>query len=944
MARGLVSGGFGTATPINRGLFQRFTDGVNGQISTINPMSWMGPAQPIRRVAPAGTQARIWDYRFGQNIDYTPKGYEGYCFDVLRDLADGYDLLRMVIETRKDQVSRVPHSFKNRQQPGEPAEKLKERNLSDKRIAKLDEFFSKPDGVHSFSDWQRMILEDMFVIDAPAIAVRWRRDGGIYGFDAIDGATISLLVDENGRAPMPPDPAYRQIIKGMPAVDMMIPDPTIRKSDQLFYMPRNARTKSLYGYSPVEQVVMSVNIGLRRQISQLQYYSEGTIPDVFLEAPEGLSEDRFTQFEAMWNEKFASTAARRKANFIPHGTTVTFAKDPKLKDEMDEYLARKIAYAFSVSPTALVKMVNRACYAEDTETLTENGWKFYRYIGEAEKIGTVNPNTGALEYHLPTQRFVYPHSGEMVSYKNRNVDILVTPEHQMWGREYRSWRGLDEYKKFPANKKTTVDVRFMAAVTDFKGEERDTFEIKGPGQKFHLADYDGCTVKMDDWLEFLGYYLSEGGLSHNPPHYLLTLSQKDKSNAAKIEACLGRLPFGWKRYPEQSDGMTRWNVYGKPVWTYLIENAGGYCYDKRIPREFMGLSRRQLQILFDAMMLGDGSVDQRVNCTGSSYPSVSQQLCSDVQEVAFKLGKCASMKQTSEKRVNRHKGYRVSMCDREEHHIRRTSDAAGRKPHLQSEQYEGMVYCFEVPNHLFVTRRNGKIAIQGNSGQQMSEDARAEGLEPILFWWKEVMDDLLAFMGCADIEYANGQSSRENPLLQAQVAQIYLSTVDDQGHSVMRASEVREDLGLDAIDYEAEDEADFQKQLDQTSQRTKQQQTLQANDPNQPDDSPSGQDQQRRQQQTQEADSPRPKAAQLADCPLCRSSMKIKMTAVGPRHVDVDGTELLCYAAQKLLASRGIPGTAGTAQKKKAKSRGFESTSPLGRNVTRRLLSAPRTY
>jgi hypothetical protein len=590
MARGLVSGGFGTATPINRGLFQRFTDGVNGQISTINPMSWMGPAQPIRRVAPAGTQARIWDYRFGQNIDYTPKGYEGYCYDVLRDLADGYDLLRMVIETRKDQVSRVPHSFKNRQQPGEPAEKLKERNLSDKRIAKLDEFFSKPDGVHSFSDWQRMILEDMFVIDAPAIAVRWRRDGGIYGFDAIDGATISLLVDENGRPPAPPDPAYRQIIKGMPAVDMMIPDPTIRKSDQLFYMPRNARTKSLYGYSPVEQVIMTVNIGLRRQISQLQFYTDGTIPDVFLEAPEGLAEDRFTQFESMWNEKFASTQARRKANFIPHGTTVTFAKDPKLKDEMDEYLARKIAYAFSVSPTALVKMVNRA------------------------------------------------------------------------------------------------------------------------------------------------------------------------------------------------------------------------------------------------------------------------------------------------------------------------------------------------------------------AGQQMSEDARAEGLEPILFWWKEVMDDLLAFMGCADIEYANGQSSRENPLLQAQVAQIYLSTVDDQGHSVMRASEVREDLGLDAIDYEAEDEADFQKQLDQTSQRTKQQQTLQANDPNQPDDSPSGQDQQRRQQQTQEADSPRPKAAQLADCPLCRSSMKIKMTAVGPRHVDIDGTELLCYAAQKLLASRGIPGTAGTAQKKKAKSRGFESTSPLGRNVTRRLLSAPRTY
>src|SRR5271155_3515856 len=135
MARGLLKDGYGTAKPISRGVFERFTNGVNSQITSIDPMAWMSPAQPIARVAPRGTQARIWDYRFGQNIDYTPKAFEGYCYDVLRDLADGYDLLRMVIETRKDQVSRVPHSFTIRQQPGEPPGKHKERQLADKRIA-----------------------------------------------------------------------------------------------------------------------------------------------------------------------------------------------------------------------------------------------------------------------------------------------------------------------------------------------------------------------------------------------------------------------------------------------------------------------------------------------------------------------------------------------------------------------------------------------------------------------------------------------------------------------------------------------------------------------------------------------------------------------------------------------------------------------------------------
>ncbi len=129
----------------------------------------------------------------------------------------------------------------------------------------------------------------------------------------------------------------------------------------------------LYGFSPVEQITLTVNIGLRRQISQLQYFTDGTIPDVFLEAPEGLSEDRMTQFETLWNEKFASTAARRKGNFIPFGAKVTFAKDPKLKDELDEYLARQIAYAFSVSPTALVKMVNRAAGQQMAEDAKAEG-------------------------------------------------------------------------------------------------------------------------------------------------------------------------------------------------------------------------------------------------------------------------------------------------------------------------------------------------------------------------------------------------------------------------------------------------------------------------------------------------------------------------------------------------------------------------------------------
>jgi hypothetical protein len=35
----------------------------------------------------------------------------------------------------------------------------------------------------------------------------------------IDGSTITPLIDEDGRSPEPPDPAFQQVLHGVPATD-----------------------------------------------------------------------------------------------------------------------------------------------------------------------------------------------------------------------------------------------------------------------------------------------------------------------------------------------------------------------------------------------------------------------------------------------------------------------------------------------------------------------------------------------------------------------------------------------------------------------------------------------------------------------------------------------------------------------------------------------------
>jgi len=57
---------------------------------------------------------RTLDYPVGYNINIQPRNMEPISFDQMRSLADSFDLVRLCIETRKDQVSRMPWAFRMR--------------------------------------------------------------------------------------------------------------------------------------------------------------------------------------------------------------------------------------------------------------------------------------------------------------------------------------------------------------------------------------------------------------------------------------------------------------------------------------------------------------------------------------------------------------------------------------------------------------------------------------------------------------------------------------------------------------------------------------------------------------------------------------------------------------------------------------------------------------
>lgn len=434
--------------PVSEALINAARTGVRSVLSTA--ATWFGPAEPMKPLAPPKPEnmGRRFDYPFAVNQNSRPRSEQSDVpFETLRALADSHDILRLVIETRKDQMSKLGWTIKLRKDKAniKAAEKKREKMVADPAIpfdgktpdsgktpgavakpdgkkpvvddkapvvaAKADgalpppapeppvgppgipkieppppvdpvqelleeidpvaeeliKFFKRPDGMTGWDEWLRAVLEDVLVIDAPCLYPRRTIGGDMYGFEPVDGSTIKIVVDQRGRVPLPPNPAYTQQIKGMTA--------THYTCEELIYKPRNPRTHKLYGMSPVEQVIITVNIAIRRCLHQLAYYEDGTVPDALVGVPSDWNTDAVKEFQLYFDDLLKDPNERRKMRFVPGEIAKNFheTKQPPLKDLYDEWLARVVCYAFSIEATPFVAQVNRAVADTNREQSTSEG-------------------------------------------------------------------------------------------------------------------------------------------------------------------------------------------------------------------------------------------------------------------------------------------------------------------------------------------------------------------------------------------------------------------------------------------------------------------------------------------------------------------------------------------------------------------------------------------
>jgi len=410
-------------------------------------------------------------------------------------------------------------------------------------------------------------------------------------------------------------------------------------------------------------------------------------------------------------------------------------------ENYDGKCEKRIRSSFRLPPLFVGKSedANYACYDAKTETLTDRGWITYDQYEEGMKIATYNKETGALEYQDPIGGGPLVYEVEdviMYHFLNANMDLMVTPKHTML---YSTPKDKDLLKVTPIEEMLAKCARpgFVAKTAYFSGNTIDSFTPPlGPLQQGNgpLTDYTPKAIPADMFLQFMGWCLSEGCVATG--NHALQLTQNEDKHWGIIMALVKNLESLGYAYWLPKRGMKKAVlVTNKSLTTWVRDSTGGLGHEKRVPRVILNLCPDQLRVFFEALMLAGGTWDSRKGRTSGAYATTSKQLADDVQEVALKLGyrtKLIVSEIGSCGKVSKRDNpvYRVLLSvagcaegDSNRYTVRYEDT-------LERVEYTGTVYCFSVPNGVFITRRNGCVAIQGNTAYASYTVAEAQVFQP----------------------------------------------------------------------------------------------------------------------------------------------------------------------------------------------------------------------
>jgi len=300
------------------------------------------------------------------------------------------------------------------------------------------------------------------------------------------------------------------------------------------------------------------------------------------------------------------------------------------------------------------------CVDEETECLTENGWKRHDQIFKGEKIATVGWRDNRLEYLEPLAITAYDFDGEMYVLRNRIQEQWVTPRHKVMRKLFNS------------------DDRWVLEDIEEVAELESPVIVPNAWETTSVHEVD------DNLVELLAWVVSEGNFDFSAGRRHVSFWQSTG------------LGLSWH---ERLQTGTYANY---PVCCYRLNAEGSelvlrYTMRKCVPPLIRTLSARQIRLFLDTYIRGDGSVEAngcvRIYTNDRENLDALQELC-----VLAGYGSTVHTRADSGAHV-------LNIVRNRETYIQL----------IQRRAYRGKVWCPTTRNGTFIARRRGKTFVTGNT-------------------------------------------------------------------------------------------------------------------------------------------------------------------------------------------------------------------------------------
>jgi DNA polymerase I len=202
------------------------------------------------------------------------------------------------------------------------------------------------------------------------------------------------------------------------------------------------------------------------------------------------------------------------------------------------------------------------------------------------------------------------------------------------------------------------------------------------------------TFEMDDWLELVGWFVTEGSFIRESPG--IVLHQQDEAGRGAISDLLDRMRLNY------SADTDRFNLSNRFLHDWFLDNCGDGYAEKRLPEWVFELDSSHLQVLLDTLIAGDGS---RADSGLAKFWTKSDRLKEDITRLAINCGEKPTVSKQSDGTWYVSIGKRGSM----------------KKARASVETHDGEVHCITAKdNHVVLAGRNGHLQWVGQSLYPMS--------------------------------------------------------------------------------------------------------------------------------------------------------------------------------------------------------------------------------